>query len=314
MVIPLIDIADFDGGSLSTKQEIARQWGKAFETVGFASIVGHGISETLISDIYTEARRFFDLPHDLKMQCYDQDMRKEGFSPMGQEAVGRSAGGAAPIDLCQSIQFVNLHLGEDRPRHWPHGLRQIQTVVSGFVVAAAELERKLMRITAVSLDLEEDYFDPYSKKMTTKLRLVDYPDQPMEPAPGQLRNAAHTDFGGFTILRQDDAPGGLQVRLLDADWVDVKPIPGALVINAGDLIQRWTNDRFHSNLHRVINPPRHLTGSTRRLSIVVFTGPNPDTLITPLPTCLDDNGAKYPPILSSAHTLERERLAYLASG
>jgi len=313
MGVPLIDIADFDGGDLFAKQEIARRWGSAFETVGFASIVGHGISETIIRNIYAEAQRFFDLPHDLKMQCYDQGRRNEGFSPMGREAVGRSAGDAAPIDLCQSIQFVNLHLGEDRPRHWPHGLRQIQADVSSFVAAAAELERKLMRITAVSLDLEEDYFDPHYKRMTTKLRLVDYPDQPTEPAPGQLRNAAHTDFGGFTILRQDDAPGGLQVRLPDGDWIDVKPIPGALVINAGDLIQRWTNDRFRSNLHRVINPPRHLTGSTRRLSIVVFTGPNPDTLITPLPTCLGD-GAKYPPILSSDHTRERERLAYLASG
>lgn len=314
MTIPLIDISGFDRAGRDRKAAIARDWHAAFATVGFASIVGHGIPEELAGGVYREARRFFDLPLSAKMKSYDPAARHEGYSPMGQEAVGRSTGDAAPTDLCESIQFVNLHLGEDRPHQWPAMLRRVRPLLVDYIMAAAALERRLMRITAVALDLAEDYFEPHYARMATKLRLVDYPDQGTEPLPGQLRNAAHTDFGGFTILRQDDAPGGLQVEMPDGAWVDVTPVPHALVINAGDLIQRWTNDRFRSNLHRVINPPRGLTGSTRRLSIVVFTGPNPDTLITCLPSCAGEAGAKYPPIISSEHTRERQQLAYLAAG
>ena len=314
MTIPLIDISGFDGDDAEHRQEIADQWGAAFKTVGFASVAGHGISETLIESLYREAQSFFASPLAQKMEAYDSAARHQGYSPMGQEAVGRSEGGkVAPTDLCESIQFVDLHAVANRPAVWPAKLRPVERILCDFATEAAALERKLMRITALALDLDEDYFEPYYARMTTKLRLVNYPDQKEEPLPGQLRNAAHTDFGGFTILRQDDAPGGLQVRMPDGNWIDVTPVPATLVINAGDLIQRWTNDCFRSNLHRVINPPRGLTGSTQRLSIVVFTGPNPDTLIRCLPTCAGETGPKYPPIISSDHTRERQRLAYLSA-
>jgi len=314
MDIPLIDISGFDDHDIARTRTIADQWGTAFATVGFASIIGHGISETLLDDLYAEAQKLFALPLSLKMEAYDGAKRHQGYSPIGQEAVGRSAGGTpAPTDLCESIQFVDLHVEDDKLRYWPEILRSTQSLLCEFAREAAALDRRLMRITARALDLNEDYFVPHYARMTTKLRLVNYPDQESAPLAGQLRNAAHTDFGGFTILRQDNAPGGLQVQMPNGDWIDVAPVPASLVINAGDLIQRWTNDRFRSNLHRVINPPRGLTGSMQRLSIVVFTGPNADTLITCLPTCAGETGAKYPPIISSEHTRERQQLAYLGS-
>ena len=125
-----------------------------------------------------------------------------------------------------------------------------------------------------------------------------------EPLPEQLRNAAHTDFGGFTILRQDDAPGGLQVKAPDDRWVDVKPVGGALVINAGDLIQRWTNDRWVSTLHRVVNPPVERAAQSRRQSVVFFQNPNPDTVIRCFPSCVGEGESeKYPPVMVAEHYL-----------
>jgi isopenicillin N synthase-like dioxygenase len=220
-------------------------------------------------------------------------------------------GNALPPDLSEAVQFLNAHLENAPGNIWPEEPLDFRQTVEQFVSQAAALERQLMRISAAALDLEEDYFEPFYDRMTTKLRLVNYPDQPDEPLPEQLRNAAHTDFGGFTILRQDDAPGGLQVKAPSGQWIDVKPVRNALVINAGDLIQRWTNDRWHSNLHRVVNPPRGLTGSTRRISIVVFTGPNPDTLVSCLRTCCGADGkGKYPPINATDHVRERVRQTY----
>jgi isopenicillin N synthase-like dioxygenase len=311
MEIPLIDVSDFESANPAKCKAVAAKWGKAFETVGFASIVGHGISERLLDDIYAKAQQFFDQPLEVKMRWHLPSTSGVGYAPIGTEAVARSMGDALPPDLSEALQFLNCHLDAKHGNIWPDSPPNFRETVEEFVLEAAALERRLMRISAVALGLAEVYFEPYYDQMTTKLRLVHYPDQPDEPLPGQLRNAAHTDFGGFTILRQDDAPGGLQVKFPNDQWADVKPIPGALVINAGDLIQRWTNDRWHSNLHRVINPPRGLTGSTRRISIVLFTGPNPDTVVSCLPTCCGSDGkGKYPPINATEHVRERVRQTY----
>ena len=126
--------------------------------------------------------------------------------------------------------------------------------------------------------------------------------------PVSFDTAHYTDFSCFTLLRQDNAPGGLQVRLADGEWVDVRPTPGALIINAGDTMARWTNDRFRSNIHRVINPPRHLTGSTRRISIVLFTGPHHDTIVECLPSCHGPgHPIKYPPIRAGDYVMQKIR-------
>jgi isopenicillin N synthase-like dioxygenase len=170
------------------------------------------------------------------------------------------------------------------------------------------LAGKLMHISALALDLDENYFDPYFDRMTTNLRFVDYPHQTVAPLKGQLRYGAHTDFGGFTILRQDDAPGGLQVLGPDKKWVEVKPIPGSFVVNTGDLIQRWTNDRWLSNVHRVTNPPLNASSSTRRLSVVFFSQPNHDADISALPSCVKPGEAgKYPPVKAYDHLMGKIR-------
>jgi isopenicillin N synthase-like dioxygenase len=127
------------------------------------------------------------------------------------------------------------------------------------------------------------------------MRLNYYPAQSGPPRPGQLRAGAHTDYGGLTILSGEDVPGGLQVRTRDGRWVDVPTSPTTFVVNIGDLLMRWTNDRWLSNLHRVVNPPLDEAARRHRLSIAFFNHPNYDALIACLPT---QGAARHAPVLS----------------
>jgi isopenicillin N synthase-like dioxygenase len=164
------------------------------------------------------------------------------------------------------------------------------------------LSRQLMQLAALALELPQDWFDAMYAQPALTLRFVNYPDQEQLPEPGQLRYGAHHDYGGLTILRQDHAPGGLQVCDRAGQWHDAPPHPGGLVLNVGDLMSRWTNGRWRSTLHRVINPPRDLTGSTQRLSMVAFTGPNAATEVACLPTCTGPgNPARFEPVNAQAY-------------
>lgn len=118
-----------------------------------------------------------------------------------------------------------------------------------------KLADQVLRVFALALDLDEHHFDGKLKNPTSAMRAILYPAQLTPPEPGQLRAGAHTDTGTLTVLRGDDVPGGLQVRIRDGSWVDVHPEPDSFVCNIGDLMMRWTNDRWLSNMHRVANPP-----------------------------------------------------------
>ncbi|MBS0473031.1 MAG: isopenicillin N synthase family oxygenase [Proteobacteria bacterium] len=314
MDIPIIDIAPFRDGS--DPAGVARAWDAAMRATGFALIGGHGIPEPLYDGVYTHAQRFFARPLDEKAQLTFPDRgRGQGYLPIRSEIVGQVAG-AAP-DLCESLTFANPRFDREaaandldarlyRANLWPADMPGFREIVEAYIAAGRDLALTLMRLSAAALNLPADHFAPFFDRMELNLRCVLYPDQPHPPEPGALRYGPHTDFSGFTILRQDAAPGGLQVQIEGA-WIDVRPVPGTLVINAGDLIQRWTNDSWISNVHRVANPPRDRTSGTRRLSIVLFTGPNSDATIECLPGC---GAAKYPPIVAGLHSEERMRQTY----
>jgi isopenicillin N synthase-like dioxygenase len=326
MHVPVIDISAFRHGSDAQRAAVARQWGGAFESIGFATLVGHGIAEDLLEEIHALALEFFDQPLEEKMRCsFRPEKTGQGYVPMGIEAVARTLdNGAAPPDICEALTFTGLEWehrpagfpaiqGVYRANLWPATPARFRARLTEYFEQVYALGQTLMRLSAPALDLPENYFDGYYNRMASSLRLVHYPDQAEEPLPGQLRYGAHTDYTGFTILRQDDAPGGLQVLSADQEWVDVPPLRGALTINAGDLLARWTNDRWRSNVHRVINPPKSLTGSTRRLSIVLFTGPNPDARIECLPSCRSPaHPPKYEPVVAHEHLMSKIRASMSA--
>ncbi len=317
MSVPRIDIQPFLQGNIEQRRAVAREWGRAFEEVGFATIVGHGVPEPTATGAYNVLSRFFDLPLEEKMRWSVTDrVKTKGYLPVGIESVARTRGDDRPPDLCEALVFAGIDReepGELRGKVssitgnvYPDTPPQLTNAVREYYMAVKSLSVTLMRLSALALDLTEDYFLPFMDRQRGTLRAVAYPDQPDEPKPGQLRYGAHSDYGGLTILRQDDAPGGLQVFTKTGEWLDVMPVARSFVINVGDLMARWTNDRWVSTLHRVINPPRHLTGSTKRLSLVLFSGPNEDAIISCLPTCTDaSRPVKYPPVRASVHTQEK---------
>lgn len=271
-----------------------------------------------MTDLHRQACAFFEQPLESKMRLAVKDSESRGamgyIPPMG-ESVGRTSGSPSAPDLVESLSFSDI-AGDcgsagSRVTTWQGLPLDLASSTKAYADAAYALGKRLMRLSATSLGLAEKYFDDLYSPMQNKLRLAYYPEQEDAPEPGQLRNAPHTDFAGFTILLQDGAPGGLQVLMPDGKWIDVPSVPGTLVINTGDLLQRWTNDRWTSNVHRVVNPPVERRGSSRRLSIVFFTGPRDDAEIACLPGCASAvTPARYPPITAGEHVRAKIRQTY----
>jgi isopenicillin N synthase-like dioxygenase len=166
--------------------------------------------------------------------------------------------------------------------------------------------QRIEEMFAQALGLPDQFFRPYTDKQIGALRIIRYPPTQAAPLPGQLRAGAHTDYGTFTILLSENRPGGLQVRTRAGDWIDVSTPEDSFVINIGDLMMRWTNDRFVSNPHRVAVPPQDADGDADRLSVVFFHHPNYDAEIACLPTCSGaGNPAKYPPVLAGPYRVEK---------
>ncbi len=308
--IPVIDLGPFLEGPEPARREVARRFGAAFETCGFASIVNHGVDPALVERMYAEAERFFAQPFADKLAWTPPEQTKgRGYLPLGIESVAATLAGETPPDLCEALVFASLQrerAGQGLPNIWPSAPPGLAAAVETWFDAMFALCQRLMRLSALALDLPEEYFEASYREPSLTLRFVNYPDQPEAPREGQLRYGAHHDYGGLTILRPDQAPGGLQVCDLEGRWRDVMAPAGALVINVGDLMARWTNDRWRSTLHRVINPPREWTGSTRRLSLVAFTGPAAGTEVACLPSCCSaERPARYAPVEADAYIRQK---------
>lgn len=314
--VPVIDIAPFLAGSPQGMKEVAEQLGRACEEIGFFQIVGHGVDEAFIERVYDVSKRFFDLPDEVKATAAQPAPDQvRGWSAVGKEGLSYSLDAEAPGDLKEKMDMgpPNVPDGDPyftceaagphfAPNVWPAEPAGMRELWEEYFLTMSELSRQLMRIFALALDLDVEFFEDKIDKHISMFRALNYPDQPDEPLAGQLRAGVHSDYGSLTIVRQEDRPGGLQVMSKTGDWVDVPVIPGGLVVNIGDLMAEWTNDRWVSTLHRVVNPPRDLAFDSRRISLVLFHQPNYDALIECLPSCLaPGEEPKYAPISSGDH-------------
>jgi len=172
-----------------------------------------------------------------------------------------------------------------------------------------------MRVFALALDLPEHYFDSAIDDPISAMRMLNYPHTNVPPEPGQLRAGAHSDYGSLTILLADAAPGGLEIRSPEGKWVAVPNLPGAFIVNIGDLMALWTNDRWVSTLHRVVNPSADSSGSTRRQSFAFFHQPNWSAEISCIPTCLAaGERPKYAPARSGEYLMNKFRGTTVQSG
>jgi isopenicillin N synthase-like dioxygenase len=311
--LPLIDVSGLRSDDTGAQQAVAARLREACEGRGFFYITGHGVDPALIEAVFAASRRFFDLPMADKL-AVDKKLSpcNRGYEPLRAQTL--EAGGLP--DLKESF-YIGAEVAADDPRvlagrfntgpnQWPDGLPEFRSVMERYYQAAFELGALVVRGLALSLQVPASHFDGYLQDAAATLRLLHYPPQPGNPAPGEKGCGEHTDFGGVTLLLQDEA-GGLQVRDAQAGgWIDAPPVPGAFVVNIGDLFARWTNDRYVSTLHRVIN----VSGRERYSVPFFFTG-NLAHEVACIPTCLAPGAQpRYPVVTVEQHQIECYRRTY----
>jgi isopenicillin N synthase-like dioxygenase len=314
--VPLIDLRSFyeDGACLG----IAREVDEALRRIGFFVIKNHAIPSGLLQSTTDAARRFFDLPLELKSSWRKAASGSaRGYQPPGQIALSYTQGKSSPPDLLERFGIgpeVFPEVDEAarafyQENVWPTEPPDLRAKLLAYYQAMESLSRDLLTICATGLGVSHDFFIEKFQGHNSTLRLNNYPEQHVPAQPGQLRAGSHTDYGLLTILMVDNALGGLQVRTRAGEWVDVQAPPESFVINIGDMMMYWTNDRWLSNFHRVVNPPVGSAGS-RRQSIAFFVNPREDVLIECIETCIDpENPARHPPVIAGQHRLKKIRAA-----
>ncbi|MBH68067.1 MAG: 2OG-Fe(II) oxygenase [Rhodospirillaceae bacterium] len=305
--IPVIDLSPFRGGSAGGKVEVAQAVASAWETIGFLVVEGHGVDPAEGADLHASALAFFDLPlHEKLTVRRPRNDQNRGYIPYGEETLARMHGGDTPPDYKEvfaigpdDIPATPYYTGslaypDFAPNLWPAEPVALRRHMLIYYASMVELSRLLARIYAVALDLPEEFFSSKLQRHSSQLRMLHYPvpDQPF--LPGQLRCGAHSDLGMTTILRNEAAPGGLEVLTSTGDWVVAPAAPNTFVVNLGDLMMRWSNDRWRSTQHRVAIPETEEWNQSRRLSLGFFVVPEYDAMVE----CVTGTGgaAKYPPI------------------
>ncbi len=314
--LPLIDVSGLSSPRRYDREGVAAQIRQASLDKGFFYIANHGVPQSLVAALFRESHKFFDLPMADRLAVgRDRSFCDRGFGPMGGQDLERigvpdlKEGFDLGVELTEDDPRVRARKVNHGPNQWPRRLPEFREVMDSYFNAMLDLATRLMGAVALSLGLPEDYFADFCTEPVALLRLLHYPQQPTKPYPGEKGCGAHTDWGAITLLLQDDA-GGLQVKDPQHGWLHAPPRPGTFVVNLGDLMARWTNDRYRSTEHRVIN----LSGRDR-YSVPFFFDGNPDYLISCLPGCSGpDDPPKYAPVTVAEHTDEMHRATMVVTG
>ena len=309
--IPVVDLSVALEGDARGRLSVAREIDRNCREIGFFTIAGHGVPVAIMDELRSKAHAFFALPAtDKRKAIHPEPGNPRGYRALGIEALAHGNERVTPPDLKEfyhtgpeSWPDAPYFTGAEGRRYfipnlWPREPAGFREAVSRYYAAMEKIVDLMMCLTALGLDLDEHFFADKIDRHISAMRLNFYPEQKTAPRPGQLRAGAHTDFGTFTILNGENVPGGLQVLARNGDWIDVETDPNTFVVNIGDLLMRWTNDRWISNTHRVVNPPASVAARAKRLSIAFFHQPNYDALVE----CIAPAGqAKYPPVRSGEY-------------
>ena len=284
--IPIVDFAPFTQGDAADKQRVVDQIYAACHDIGFMYLQNCGIRQSLFNRLLDESKQFFDLPEAVKAQMARSEQTNCGYIGFQKERLNV---GLKSVWLPDQEAFCN--------------------VVSEFYHRGTTIVApNILRAFAIALGQPETFFDD-KHGQNYFLRILHYPPINQTPEPGQLRAGEHSDYGSITLLLQDEV-GGLEVCTRQGDWIAAPPIPGTIVVNVGDAMQRWTNDRLSSTLHRVSLPVG--AGWKRdRYSIALFCDPNPDVELACLESCItSDQPSRYPSIVMQDYLSRRLAATY----
>lgn len=317
-VFPTIDLGPWHAGPAG-RRAVAGQVREACEGIGFFAVRGHRVPGATIERMRAASRAFFDLPLSRKMEvARPRPEQNRAYHAEGTETLARLAGNDSPPDYKEVFAMGPPDVAADdahwqtapgaypnyAPNLWPTAPADFEPAWRDYWAAMEDLQDTICRLFAAALDLPEDWFVRHLSHHCSMLRALNYPPQSQRPQPGQLRAGEHTDLGMLTILKNEAADGGLEVRDVDGRWHDAPVVEDGFIVNIGDLLMRWTNDRFVSTLHRVANPVQG--GGRRRLSIAYFVAPNFDSVIECVPTCRTAGMPdRYPPVTVAGYRNER---------
>jgi len=284
--IPIVDFAPFLEGTQAGRDAVAAEIGKACEEVGFFYLVNHGMPQALIDATFAVSAKFYAQPLKERLKSAATLEHWRGYVPSKLEGEGGAVGGAIEtyrlmLDLSPDDPDVlagkPLHL----PNRWPDGIEGFRPTVEAYFDAVMTLSHHLRRAFARALKLDELYFEPYYLRPLVQLSLLHYrPPASEREEDLEIGAGEHRDTGAFTLLMQD-MTGGLEVERKDGVWIGAPPLAGAYVINIGDVMMKWTNGRFVSTPHRVVN-----RAAKPRFSIPFFANPDYDVEVSPIPSLL----------------------------
>ncbi len=305
--IPVIDIAPVRAGDAVGTRHVAAQMQQAAGDIGFFYITNHGVDDNLIQETLHVAREFFELP-EIDKRSVKVTPKKRGYI---EPSTAKMKGGKK-LDFRETFLWGREFTSETLatlaeipligPNQWPQALPNMPEVFNNYFETCVELGRELLRVFALALGVESDYFAGRFKHTMARGSALYYPPQPAEMGDDQFGIGPHTDWGVLTLLYQDDV-GGLQVRGRDGKWLTAHPIADTYVVNVGDCLERWTNKHFLSNEHRALN-----TSSRVRQALVTFVDPDFDTDIIPIVAAREH--AQLPPITCGEQVLASFRNAY----
>lgn len=306
--IPSVDLSDFLSNDEKRKQKFIKEIGEAYEEIGFVALKGHFLTDELSENLYKEVKNFFALPDTVKQQYEIEGIGgQRGYTSFGKEsAKGRTEG-----DLKEFWHFGQEVVNNDRLKEeYPDNV--IVNEVPNFNKIGMETYKMLektaiyvLRALALYIGLDEFYFDKYVTNGNSILRPIHYPPIIGEPK-GAVRAAAHGDINLITLLMGASA-SGLEVQNKQGEWVPVTALPEQLVINVGDMLERLTNNKLRSTIHRVVNPPKE-DWDKPRYSIPFFTHPISEMSLNCLPECIDNEHPKmYDDITAGEFLNERLR-------
>jgi len=290
MAVPLVDLRPWFDGDDADRADVARRVDEALCTSGFLLVTGHGVPSSTRAAARAAAREFFAMPAEAKAR-YAVGVGGRGWLPPGAEANAGAEGVATPPDMKESWSCgsdeptgdAELDTAWFAPNVWPSEVPALRLALTEHLAHMRALADELLVIGACGLGLAPDFFTRATTHPSYTLNVNRYP--PMTevgaPAEDQFRIGAHTDFGTVTVLDREVGMGGLQVDVPGLGWVDAPHHPGAFTINVGDLLARWTGERWRSTRHRVL-PPQAAAPDEDLVSLVYFYELDPDTQVEAL--------------------------------
>lgn len=312
-----IDLHEFRGAPLQRRTEIGQSVDRACRSTGFLVVTNHAVPAAILDSAWQAARAFFDRPLREKMRLAPSDPREpRGYFPVAKETLTLSRGVTGPPDLKESFSSgppeppESLRADPDLAffygaNSWPEQPAGFRAAWLACYRAMETLASELMVVFAAALGLPDDYFHPFFDRHVSALRALNYPPVACGSERAGARAGDHSDYGSLTILCPDPDVPGLEIEVEPGRWLAAPAVRDGFIINIGDLMQRWSNDRWTSTVHRVA--AKEATGdSPRRQSIAFFHNPNHDAVIECLPTCSDErDGRRYDAVVAGDYLQSR---------